>query len=59
MKKQNISIVVTVRAKTKKEAKEKLVRLMNRTTDYAYVGFNNDSPLWGFHDEYKTEKVKK
>ena len=56
MKKQHISIVVTVRSKTKKEAKEMLVRLMNNATC-----FGPDFPEWGFHDEYKLagEKVTK
>ncbi len=61
MKKQNISIVVTVRAKTKKEAKKLIVRLMNRATDDNYSGFNGEFPEWGFHSEYKIigRKVKK
>lgn len=57
MKKHNISIVVTVRAKKKKEAKEMLIRLMNN----AAVNNECNFPEWGFHDEYKLdgEKVKK
>jgi hypothetical protein len=56
MKKQNISIIITVKAKTKKEAKEAIIRLMNRATCA-----EPEFPTWGFHNEYQyaNEKVKK
>ena len=61
MKKQNISIIITVRAKSKKKAKEAIIRLMNRATNDTYSGFNGEFPEWGFHNEYQyaNEKVKK
>ena len=57
MKKQNIKIVVTVRSKSKKAAKEKLIGLMNRAT--IHLDELDEFPEWGFIDDYKGEKVKK
>ena len=57
MKKHNISIIVTTRAKKKKAAKEQLIALMNWASNN-----HPDSelyPEWGFHDEYKDANVKK
>ena len=56
MKKQNISIVVSVWAKSKKKAKRQLITFMNRATIVEPL-----FPEWGFHSDYKMakEKVKK
>lgn len=57
MKKHNIQIVLTVRAKNKRVAKEKIVKLMNNAT--GNLDLMDEFPEWGFRSEYKYEKVKK
>ena len=59
MKTQNIAIVVTVRAKNKHRAKEKIISLMNCAT--SELEANRQFPEWGFWNEYKLDgaKVKK
>ena len=58
-KKYHMACVVTVRAKSKEEAKDKLTKLMNRAT--CGLDINDEFPEWGFWDEYKSvgEKVRK
>ena len=59
MKKQHIMIVVSVTAKRKRDAKYKLINLMNwATVEYIDADL---FPEWGFVDEYKLvgDKVKK
>jgi len=53
MKKQNISIIITVHAKSKKKAKEAIIRLMNSATIT-----EPEFPEWGFWNEYRLENAK-